>query len=291
MPRRHWVAYVAALGIALLSPVASQPARDRAAVAIEHHDNADGGYSAANPLLPPVVLAPIKIQAAAFQSAADEQPQSHGDNGAVRWTDVAIVGLTLVLALCGIAGAGIAYYQWKALKDQVAKLGEAIQAETDAGSARASENAAALAAAHQANEIAREGSARELRAYVHAVQAAYVSNFPEVTVSIKNFGQTPAHKMGVWVYAEICGKAERPKFVRPDKEPFKYRGSIAPTFDFQIKRKIEDKDRHVEQIVYAFGEATYEDVFGKVQTTQFCFTAPWPGSGQMEAYKSFNTAT
>lgn len=64
--------------------------------------------------------------------------------------------LTLVLAGCGIAGGIIAYFQWGALKEQVGKLGEAIKAETDAGKARAEENAAALATANAANEIARE---------------------------------------------------------------------------------------------------------------------------------------
>jgi hypothetical protein len=187
----------AVLWIIAASPAWSQPNHNQADVTEKHQSDAEGRYSRINPLLPPILLRPIQTQTYTLQPATNQEPQSHSDDGAVRWTDIAIVFLTFVLALCGVAGAGIAFYQWRALKEQVGKLGEAITAETDAGKARATENAAALAAAHNANEIAREGSTRELRPYIgiSTQELDHRRNPMVAPITCKNFGKTPAYNV------------------------------------------------------------------------------------------------
>jgi hypothetical protein len=69
-----------------------------------------------------------------------------------------IAGFTIVLALCGIVGARIAWLQWGALKAQVAQLERAVAAEIAGSQERSRETNESLSIAAKAADAALENA-------------------------------------------------------------------------------------------------------------------------------------
>jgi hypothetical protein len=249
----------------------AQPTHNRPTVANKHDGDAERGYSATNPLLPPIILAPVKVQTYSLQSAADQQAQGHDDN--VKWTDIAIAFLTLVLAGCGIAGVLVAYFQWGALKAQVNKLEEAIAAEIKSGRDRASENALALAVARQGNEISREIGQAQTRAYVSVSNAGFKikeNGEPVASITIKNFGSTPSLNQRGWMQMWVEDFPLKIKLPEPEDQIMMSsglvgRGSWQQSVHPRLTVLNDFEQREIRKgtaALYMYGRVTYEDVFG-----------------------------
>lgn len=149
----------------------------------------------------------------------------------------------------------------------------------------------------QTLDHAQESSARELRAYLHAIQANYAANTGTVEIMFKNFGQTPAHDVNFWIVAIVQNFDDPfPPFERSDQTVVTPKGSIGPTCDFVSAITFSGAaQQRVPPIRYygkafAFGKITYADAFGKEWDTEFYFAAPWPSAGEMGTHTSHNIA-
>jgi hypothetical protein len=213
-----------AIIFALLASVISNPSHDGAAVSIGHDCYAYCAEQEANSILPPISVPQIKTQPVAEDRTTPEQADAHDDDGSIKWTDIAIVGLTLVLALCGIAGSVIAYFQWAALRDQVSRLDSTIEksdatSERQAGemkdslahaarSAKAMEDVAVSMATNLTNVqtmIAHQKDFwnKQMRAYITIGNGPFFAQYSntgfrlQMDVATVNVGLTPARNVAV----------------------------------------------------------------------------------------------
>jgi hypothetical protein len=131
---------------------------------------------------------------------------------------------------------------------------------------------------------------RQLRAYIGVhqseIEGLESSDRVSVRLSFVNYGQTPATKFNMVGAIDLLPYPLPENFILldpPSRPP--YDGIIfpketnqltawvferaIPALSTQTKQKIFSLDTNEE--IYAHGTVTYEDIFGKVRTTKFCF--------------------
>lgn len=111
---------------------ASQTAQHPPQHSTEHQNESADVDAHSDGLLPMPSVPKINFQQNKFDYVAAEHAPKHSGEGSVRWTDIAVVVLTAGLFLAALL-------QWDALRKQVRKLGETIQAEKIASAERAKE--------------------------------------------------------------------------------------------------------------------------------------------------------
>ena len=123
---------------------------------------------------------------------------------------------------------------------------------------------------------------RQLRAYVHVASAAVRNSIDHknaaVIIQFKNFGQTPAHKVRVWVGTHVQ------EF--PLKNSLPYQPAdlpvaadvLAPTRESTIEIPFSPLNAWESAQInagkgafWAWGEITYKDIFYKAHATKFRF--------------------
>jgi hypothetical protein len=133
----------------------------------------------------------------------------------------------------------------------------------------------------------REGTQKQLRAYMLVARCQLVlepPNNPEAQVIVKNFGQTPAHKIQQWIgispgaYPRTSGLTS-PKIYTPASE-----NSIGPQETQMSTTRL--KMPLPEQVIpilgttkltfYVYGEIEYTDVFGHRWNTKYQYVYGGP---------------
>jgi hypothetical protein len=145
----------------------------------------------------------------------------------------------------------------------------------------------------------------QLRAYVMvetAITLGFVGPQPKAQVTLKNFGQTPAHDLTIWTSVEVAADPLHEKPAAPAGRA-DTRGPLAPGSTVQT---LDSPSRIItaQEIAdvqngragfYVFGRARYYDVFGRSHITDFC--SIYGGrdgchpAGLMAQYKDWNKAT
>jgi hypothetical protein len=132
----------------------------------------------------------------------------------------------------------------------------------------------------------RDSKRRELRAYLAVEPQPIWPNMegaiePLAIISIKNYGQTPAHDVSIWTN-RMFAPSENVTFT-PDKEPPRNVGTIHPFRDsaqqgfyFPDRRPAPssqelDAFSKNEVSIFYFGEVTYLDTFKRKRVTRFRF--------------------
>lgn len=122
---------------------------------------------------------------------------------------------------------------------------------------------------------------RQLRAYVHTAEST-VTNISTgngnvtFTIRIKNFGQTPAHKLSVLVAVELAPfPTDVSTLTKPSTESLK-NITLGPTAENTITMtrapfsQTEIADMAARKALYVYGTIRYEDAFGESRSTKFC---------------------
>jgi hypothetical protein len=127
---------------------------------------------------PYILLPPIAVPRSQYTTKNEQQYstnlRSDHDGGGIRWTDVAIVILTLGLVIF----SGL---QWSALRNQVRQLESAVQAEIKAGETRTKETEHALTIAGTHAQAALEQAGASHR----AADAAVAGQRPWIKIDIE----------------------------------------------------------------------------------------------------------
>ncbi len=211
-------------------------------------------------------------------NVSDASPSSGAD---LRSADDRIADYTLWLerltGLLAISTIGLWYVTWRALnhaKDDAARQARDMRASISAANASAG-------AAEDALRHAQESSERQLRAYVHVVEARFDNlkggEIPIAKIKIQNFGQTPAYNfsqaaiLGLQNYPLI----EAPPPIKGTEDPC---SPIAPTGFVHIMPALKEPltQRDVDCLLsgkfalFAVGEVAYIDCFGKSRFTKYC---------------------
>lgn len=130
-------------------------------------------------------------------------------------------------------------------------------------------------------EGAEATAERQLRAYVQVsgakAKVPIRDGVLEVALTLKNFGQTPAHHVTSWIGIAAFNAGQQPHFPSPGDDFGLARGPIGPGAprDFTIPlaesmtaprwQALENGDA----AVYVWGEIRYADIFGKKRFTRF----------------------
>ncbi len=134
-------------------------------------------------------------------------------------------------------------------------------------------------AANEAVDVTRDTAQRELRAYVgiekigksHAEWRG--QRLYRATVTLKNFGQTPAADVRINAGAETLPYPDKDEYFDWVDEHAQGAGLLNP--GSSLEYKIDTIDPYAEaqnmpeNAFYAFGEITYRDVFGNDRCTRF----------------------
>jgi hypothetical protein len=210
-----------------------------------------------------------------------------------------------VLVLVGIAYTVFAALQWGAMRGQVAvmnnQLGEMEQ------SSRAGTDAAK--AASSSVDLTRESTRLDQRAWISIPKIEGKPTIDQplwINVTAKNTGKTPAIKFLLVGEIEVkeISKAD-PDFAAElqkirDKKPtyFAIGGVLGPAeentqtlkyrpyMDNPLQKKDVETVQAPTEEIYAFGEATYADIFGCDHSIRFCVRLN--KDGRFEQYGSFN---
>jgi hypothetical protein len=129
-------------------------------------------------------------------------------------------------------------------------------------------------------QLADSGQAtarRQLRAYVAVSDIVYESPIegqaPRVTVTIKNFGATPAYKLAIAVDAQIASHEQQLSFAT---SPSRTLGHLPPGVEFAITRSaliypgtVSADEADSARSVFVHGCIEYVDTFGDPHFTRF----------------------
>lgn len=142
----------------------------------------------------------------------------------------------------------------------------------------------AAKAADRAVEITERAAERQLRAYVMVesanIKKLKIGEIPEVSVTIKNFGQTPAYNVKVWGlpgFQDFPLKGNLPT-ERPDETDNFVAAPLAPTVPHTIplifKRRMNEETIHAlkagSHAIFVVGQVRYIDAFKVERETDFC---------------------
>ncbi len=162
----------------------------------------------------------------------------------------------------------------------------------------------AIGKAEEANKISRETAKQELRAYVFAARAVLSKgeNFFKATVTIQNFGQTPAYKFDHFAIIEGTDNPRTAPFIEGEIDvertacipPGSHVGIVCESNP--IPAELMGTIESGRAILWVWGEVYYEDAFGQRQSTTYRFmyngaTAGTQGDGVMMADRDGNEAT
>lgn len=152
---------------------------------------------------------------------------------------------------------------------------------------------------------AEDTAERQLRAYVFPkdVTIANIASSPEVTVSLYNCGQTPAHDHTVWATMGVAGYPLLDEPLPPANDPKESKGPLAPgdtthffaTLETPITQAELNGMKEGRVAIYVAGAVLYTDAFGKHRFTKFCFFRGDAGrrthdDGPMSTYPKWNEA-
>lgn len=248
--------------------------------------------------------------------AAIEQARDADRQATIALWQTALGALTLIAAIAAAIFAGRAAHHGKRSADVAEEAIEEAKATSSKSSANtlealsiARENADA-AAAHVS--VAQESSRRELRAYVGVDEISFeVKSRPRgyepinlaqpgvvyldfVTVSVKNFGHTPA--TGVCCFVGIATVP----FLQRLPDNYDFEGPLTPNTDLNITTRHFLQAGQIEKIkcglgdvralwgarkkqrsIFLFGRIYYIDAFENSHSTKFCHTwEPWHPHGE-----------
>jgi hypothetical protein len=151
---------------------------------------------------------------------------------------------------------------------------------------------------------AEETSERQLRAYVMihsvAIRNTTVGGKPEVTITFKNSGETPASEMTHWArlgfhpFPSPISFPQKPRQTMPPA-PLAPGGVIMITtgIDRQLDTTTFATLQNRSHALYLAGEIRYKDAFGKPRETDFVLfcTGPLVASGTMASFETGNRIT
>lgn len=111
-----------------------------------------------------------------------------------------------------------------------------------------------------------------------------------VYIAVKNFGQTPATHCAYWIQLSANEFPLKTPLEKPVSAKDGRVGVIAPGDTFTIRTKIPllsngDEIHDGRFALYVYGKFSYDDAFGKNQTTYFRFMRNgegWTSDGEME---------
>jgi hypothetical protein len=153
---------------------------------------------------------------------------------------------------------------------------------------------------------AEKTAERQLRAYLFpdAIIITDIESYPEVTVTIKNSGQTPAQEHSIWATMGVASFPNCDSPTRPNGPPNSSMGPLAPgaTTHFFIVPQPRITAHDLQEIregraaIYLTGGIEYRDAFGKSRYTNFCYVRAADDSsrqfadGPMSVYQKWNAA-
>lgn len=158
-----------------------------------------------------------------------------------------------------------------------------------------------LKEAKDGNDLARQTAKRQLRPYIYPSHAGFklVAGKPIITMSIKNFGQTPALNKRGWIHTWVeCYPLHDPL----PEPPTTFRMSssvVGPGADSEWEQPHGARlnDYSITEIeagraaLYVYGIERYTDAFGDDHVTRYIFFANGKGSlerGRLKPYTSGN---
>jgi hypothetical protein len=129
-------------------------------------------------------------------------------------------------------------------------------------------------------ELAADTAQRQLRAYVGVCAALLKFQYPkhpEAQVSIKNFGQTPAHDVRYWIHTWIAPFPLTDDLPEPDGDFQMSKSLLHPGMESTIvsgekppiPKNITPLIGSEMYTVYVYGKITYRDVFGHERSTTY----------------------
>ena len=216
-----------------------------------------------------------------------------------------LVYITFLLALITCALAFYTFRLWRATKKMVDSADATAQRQSNEMQASITEASRAATAMEQlvkssAESVAtlKDVTARQMRAYLvvdinFGIYQERNKNIKfEVKPSLKNAGQTPAHKLTYWATAKIMPfpPPEGFDFPAPKNAPNRPM-FLGPHQGVELNAVVDDfvPDDEIAGIksgntrrVYIWGVVTYTDIFNKKHSTKFCHSLYWFGSGENE---------
>ena len=129
---------------------------------------------------------------------------------------------------------------------------------------------------------AEQASRQQLRAYVH-ITSAKVANFTSnngatFTISVRNFGQTPAYRANIWLSVDTVPFPADITLLPKNKTPRVKNGCIGPGAEQTLTARSASFSPTViadltagAKATYVHGVIEYQDTFGAHRATNFCF--------------------
>jgi len=185
------------------------------------------------------------------------------------WWNRAYVLLTAALVSADFFGVWYARKSLRAIESQLGAMRQQITEMQNAGIQTG-----------QIIERMKDTAERQLRAYVCMESAQIIfkrERSPEIHVHIKNFGQTPAYDVRMWIGGAI-GQYPAPESPKPPPEGFQMSTSLlAPGAKphAMVWRHPEINELLMpflgtpQVTIYAYGEIAYKDAFGKPHITKY----------------------
>ena len=202
---------------------------------------------------------------------------------------------------------------WQILTDNAGPIGAVAALVTVAGAVlgvlfwiyRSIAASCAARAADKAVEVTSDTARRQWRAYVHPINANLImkeDGYIKGSVTIKNAGQTPAHR-----FESRCTLTFSPNLLlsdTPDIEHVDKGRSVATlppkgTVDASCEGRAKLVPEYLSKLaarelaIFLHGRLTYRDAFGNSQITDFryMFTGSWGGQKPLVVCEEGNEAT
>lgn len=206
------------------------------------------------------------------RATADNLPSVHAPREKAKWTDIAIVILTVGIMLW----AGL---QWWEMHDAGKQTDKIIAADERLAKAMEDSVAQAKSSLDASIEISRNDERAWLgitRMEVRSLQPGRI----EVNIPLQNSGKTAAVDVRTRSFVHLSdAPVDVPAFAASSHEPFKSRMTILPNITnanitIARPRPITEADitaiKNGGKFMYAFGEIRYKDVFEREHHTFFC---------------------
>ncbi|WP_332803123.1 hypothetical protein [Sphingomonas sp. RT2P30] len=173
---------------------------------------------------------------------------------------------------------------------------------SDANVITVDESKKSLRVAKRGNELAAKNAERQLRPYVFPSHAGFkigADALPVASITIKNFGQTPAINKRGWTHTWVeCFPLHDPLPAAPDDldmsctviGPGATSDAVQPHgTPLNASSLIEIEEGRAA--LYVYGAGTYADIFGRTHWYKFCYFASGENSlnlGRLSPYSSGN---
>lgn len=219
---------------------------------------------------------PIVIKSLEAEKTPERTEQERPEREEKSANERSLIAWTIVLAIATIVMAGVAGGQLYMFRRQLRLIRASL---TDTKNAADAANKSADAA-ERTVKIMQDTAQRQMRAYI-CFQEGHVDlhaneGFYDVTIHLKNSGNTPAYDVQTWRSSQIIDQPEPPAaFDAP--QSWGGRGMVGPGAYMgasgTLRHPFTPDDRASiksgRKMIFVWGEVIYRDAFGERRFTRF----------------------